>query len=114
MIRLTSFPILLLIAWYERQAKQSGSITFRETLSSAAEKIFDALPRSLKRLCELKKYQSDIRPLTVSCAAFFEGLAGSEADIDAVRSADLSSVTKLTHDRYLNWRKSWKRRAPST
>ena len=50
--RLTSFPILLLIALYERQAKQSGALTFYETLSSAAEKIYDALPRPLKRICK--------------------------------------------------------------
>ncbi|KAH8093280.1 hypothetical protein BXZ70DRAFT_949750 [Cristinia sonorae] len=67
MIRLTSFPILLLIAVYERQAKRSGSITFYETVSSAAEKVFETLPRNLKRL------------------TWFEGLmAGSDADIDAV------------------------------
>lgn len=46
----TSFPILLCIAWYERQAKRAGSITFYETVSAAAEKVFDTLPRSLKRL----------------------------------------------------------------
>ncbi|KAM5534661.1 hypothetical protein V8D89_011673 [Ganoderma adspersum] len=67
MIRLTSFPILLSIAVYERQAKQSGSFTFYETVSAAAEKIFDTLPRQLKRL------------------TFFEGLSGPDADIDAVR-----------------------------
>ena len=49
--RSTSFPILLLIAFYERQAKKSGSLTFYETISSAAEKIWDTFPRSLKRLC---------------------------------------------------------------
>lgn len=48
--RLTSFPILLSIAWYERQAKHSGSFTFYETVSAAAEKLFDTLPRHLKRL----------------------------------------------------------------
>ncbi|RPD64222.1 hypothetical protein L226DRAFT_460344 [Lentinus tigrinus ALCF2SS1-7] len=66
MIRLTSFPILLCIALYERQAKRSGAFTFYETVSAAAEKIFDTLPRHLKRL------------------TFFEGLTGPEADIDAI------------------------------
>ncbi|KAI0816960.1 hypothetical protein BC628DRAFT_1404843 [Trametes gibbosa] len=66
MIRLTSFPILLGIAWYERQAKRSGSFTFYETVSAAAEKIFDTLPRQFKRL------------------TFFEGLTGPDADIDAI------------------------------
>ena len=50
MIRLTSFPILLCIALYERQAKRTGSFTFYETVSAAAEKIFDTLPRHLKRM----------------------------------------------------------------
>ncbi|KAI8996333.1 hypothetical protein BD414DRAFT_197116 [Trametes punicea] len=66
MIRLTSFPVLLGIAWYERQSKRSGSFTFYETVSAAAEKIFDTLPRHLKRL------------------ALFEGLTGPDADIDAI------------------------------
>ncbi|KAI0741592.1 hypothetical protein C8Q80DRAFT_1109906 [Daedaleopsis nitida] len=66
MIRLTSFPILLCIALYERQAKRSGAFTFYETVSAAAEKIFDTLPRHLKRL------------------TFFEGLTGPDADIDAI------------------------------
>ncbi|OCH85496.1 hypothetical protein OBBRIDRAFT_739817 [Obba rivulosa] len=65
-IRLTNFPILLLISFYERQVHKSGAFTFYETVSSAAEKLFDALPRPLKRL------------------SFFEGLSGSEADIDAI------------------------------
>ncbi|KAH9940898.1 uncharacterized protein BXZ73DRAFT_42553 [Epithele typhae] len=66
MIRLTSFPILLCIAIYERQAKRSGAFTFYETVTAAAEKIFDTLPRHLKRL------------------TFFEGLGGPDADIDAI------------------------------
>ena len=49
--RATSFPILLLIAMYERQAKQTGALTFYETVSAAAEKVFDTLPRGLKRMC---------------------------------------------------------------
>ncbi|KAI0644236.1 hypothetical protein C8Q79DRAFT_974910 [Trametes meyenii] len=66
MIRLTSFPILLGIALYERQAKSSGTFTFYETVSAAAEKIFDTLPRHFKRL------------------TLFEGLTGPDADIDAI------------------------------
>ncbi|KAH9840257.1 uncharacterized protein C8Q71DRAFT_483332 [Rhodofomes roseus] len=66
MIRLTSFPILLFIAWYERQAKQTGTFTFSETMSKAADKVFDTLPRSIKRM------------------TFFEGLSGPDADIDAI------------------------------
>ncbi|KAI0705213.1 hypothetical protein BC835DRAFT_1314998 [Cytidiella melzeri] len=66
MIRVTSFPLLLLIALYERQAKRSGALTFYETVSAAAEKVIDTLPRGLKRL------------------SLFEGLAGADADIDAI------------------------------
>lgn len=67
MIRVTSFPILLLIAGYERQAKRTGAITFYDTITAAAEKVLDTLPRSLKRM------------------TLFEGLmAGSDAEIDAV------------------------------
>ncbi|RDB20824.1 Calcium channel YVC1 [Hypsizygus marmoreus] len=66
MIRLTSFPILLLIAVYERQSKKSGTTGFYDTISAVAEKVFDTLPRHLKRL------------------TFFEGLAGSDSDISAI------------------------------
>lgn len=55
--RLTSFPILLTIAAYERQAKRTGALTFYETVSAAAEKVFDTLPRGLKRLCKLSFIQ---------------------------------------------------------
>ncbi|KAF9006151.1 hypothetical protein BDQ17DRAFT_1389716 [Cyathus striatus] len=66
---LTSFPILLFIALYERQSKTAGTASFSETVGHMAEKVFDLLPRSIKRMCTL---------------AFFEGLAGSDADIDAI------------------------------
>lgn len=80
--RATSFPILLCIAWYERQAKRSGSDSFYETIASAAEKVFDSLPRRLKRI---SKYPlgGDAQQLIVP-SAIFEGLAGVDADIDAV------------------------------
>lgn len=48
--RLTSFPILLAIAWYERQAKITGSSGFFNTMSAVTEKMYDTLPRPLKRL----------------------------------------------------------------
>ncbi|KAF9223997.1 hypothetical protein BS17DRAFT_808316 [Gyrodon lividus] len=66
LIRATNFPILLMIAWYERQAKQNGSVGFYDTISSVLEKIADALPRSVKRM------------------SLFEGLAGSGANIDVI------------------------------
>ncbi|KAG6919506.1 hypothetical protein DXG01_005096 [Tephrocybe rancida] len=41
MIRVTSFPILLLISVYERQSKKNGTVNFYETVSAVAEKIFE-------------------------------------------------------------------------
>ncbi|KAG7444990.1 uncharacterized protein BT62DRAFT_933403 [Guyanagaster necrorhizus] len=70
MIRATSFPILLMIAFYERQAKFYGTIGFSETFTVAAEKVYDTLPKGLKWL------------------ALFEGLTRSDADIDAIFEID--------------------------
>ncbi|KAF9454340.1 hypothetical protein P691DRAFT_754822 [Macrolepiota fuliginosa MF-IS2] len=69
-IRATNFPILLLIAVYERQAKRAGTTKFYDTLANVAEKMIDTLPRPLKRM------------------TIFEGLAGSDADIDAIFEID--------------------------
>ncbi|KAL4078596.1 hypothetical protein V8B97DRAFT_1865175 [Scleroderma yunnanense] len=69
LIRLTNFPILLAIAWYERQRKQSNSHGFYDTVSAAAEKLYDHLPRSLKWM------------------SFFDGLAGSTSDIEIIFEA---------------------------
>ncbi|KAG6821438.1 hypothetical protein H0H93_010162 [Arthromyces matolae] len=66
MIRVTSFPILLMISLYERQSKKSGTSGFYETVSAVAERVYDTFPRHLKRL------------------TFFEGLVGSDADISAI------------------------------
>lgn len=66
LIRVTNFPILLAIAWYERQRKKSNSISFSETVSTAVERIYESLPRPLKRM------------------SLFEGLAGWGADIDVI------------------------------
>ncbi|KAG6889749.1 hypothetical protein C0992_004267 [Termitomyces sp. T32_za158] len=63
MIRITSFPILLLISLYERQSKRSGTTSFHETIAAITDKILDALPRQLRRM---------------------KGLAGSDADINAI------------------------------
>ncbi|KIL69255.1 hypothetical protein M378DRAFT_21449 [Amanita muscaria Koide BX008] len=63
LIRLTNFPFLLLIALYERQSKQAGTVGFSETIGAMFEK---ALARHIKHL------------------TIFEGLAGSDSDIDAI------------------------------
>ncbi|KAA1475470.1 hypothetical protein DENSPDRAFT_426990 [Dentipellis sp. KUC8613] len=65
MIRVTNFPILIAIAVYERQAKKHGSTTIKETIQATTERIFETLPRQLKRF------------------TFFEGFTG-DADIDAI------------------------------
>ncbi|KAG2011863.1 calcium activated cation channel [Coprinopsis cinerea AmutBmut pab1-1] len=66
MIRLTNFPLLLMISFYERQSQKAGSVSFSETVGYLAEKVYDTLPRSLKRF------------------GLFEGFAGSGSDIDAI------------------------------
>jgi hypothetical protein len=50
LLRVTSFPILLFISFYERQAKLIGAITFYDTVTHLIEKVFDTLPRALKRM----------------------------------------------------------------
>jgi len=81
---LTSFPLLLAISIYERQSKRAGTVTFYDTITSVTERVFDTLPRSLKRLSELDigQYLSELGSL--GHLAIFEGLAGANADIDAV------------------------------
>ncbi|KAG5647801.1 hypothetical protein DXG03_007723 [Asterophora parasitica] len=66
MIRITSFPILLLIALYERLSKTHKTTNFYDTVGAVAEKLLDTLPRQLKRL------------------TFLEGLVGSDADINTI------------------------------
>ena len=48
--RVTSFPILLCIAVYERHKKKTGDITFYEHVSAAAERVFDFLPKHIKHM----------------------------------------------------------------
>jgi hypothetical protein len=70
--RATSFPILLLIAWYERQSKKSGTSSFYETMSSVAEKLFDTLPRQIKRMSEWAvTHLSFLQSLTTRCFQHF-------------------------------------------
>ncbi|KAF9240653.1 hypothetical protein BU15DRAFT_73884 [Melanogaster broomeanus] len=66
LIRATNFPILLMIAWYERLAKRNSTVGFYDTIASVLEKVTDALPRTVKRM------------------SLLEGLAGSGADIDVI------------------------------
>lgn len=80
---MTSFPVLLLIALYERQSKNSGTTNFYDTVSAVAERAFDTLPRHLKRLSAFNSLTLRSR-VTHLPPAFFEGLAGPGGDIDAV------------------------------
>ncbi|KAJ6610203.1 hypothetical protein B0H10DRAFT_2438133 [Mycena sp. CBHHK59/15] len=64
--RATSFPVLLMISLYERQAKKNGTTNIYETITVVTERMLETLPRRFKLL------------------NFFEGLAGSDGDIDAV------------------------------
>ncbi|KAF8548945.1 hypothetical protein OG21DRAFT_1606680 [Imleria badia] len=80
LIRVTNFPILLIIAWYERQAKKTASLGFYETISSVFEKVVETLPRPLKRM------------------SLFEGLAGSGADIDVIFDIEDEMGRVLTED----------------
>ncbi|KAI5118687.1 hypothetical protein M0805_003624 [Coniferiporia weirii] len=67
MIRATSFPVLLAIAYYERHSKHIHATTFTETVTATAERVMETLPRSIKRL------------------TFFEGFfAGKASDIDVI------------------------------
>ncbi|KAJ7898434.1 receptor-activated Ca2+-permeable cation channel [Mycena leptocephala] len=50
MIRITSFPILLLISLYERQAKKNGTANIYETLTVVTERMLETLPRRFKLL----------------------------------------------------------------
>ncbi|KAF8825722.1 hypothetical protein HHX47_DHR6000130 [Lentinula edodes] len=61
-----NLPALLVIALYEWQAKHNGTTGFYETLKVVTERVYDSLPRQLKQL------------------SIFEGLAGSDSDIDAI------------------------------
>ncbi|KAH7105755.1 hypothetical protein BKA62DRAFT_826183 [Auriculariales sp. MPI-PUGE-AT-0066] len=65
-IRIANLPILLFIAFYERQAMDMSSVGFYETVTTTAERIYDSLPRRIKRL------------------TLVEGLVGGGPDIDAV------------------------------
>jgi hypothetical protein len=82
---LTSFPILLTISFYERQSKQAGTVTFYDTIGNVTQRVFDTFPRSLKRLCELDNNSPVNQLANADALAIFEGLAGADADIDAVR-----------------------------
>jgi hypothetical protein len=80
LIRVTNFPLLLLIAFYERQSKKAGTIGFSETIGAIFEKIWDQIPRHIKHL------------------TIFEGLVGSDSDIDVIfEVADLME-TENVHD----------------
>ncbi|KAI0272571.1 hypothetical protein BC834DRAFT_353387 [Gloeopeniophorella convolvens] len=82
MIRLTNFPILITIAFYERQAKKTGTTGVGETLAATTERFIETLPRNVKRW------------------TFFEGfISGGGSDIDAIFELEEQIDSALdTHD----------------
>ena len=94
---MTSFPILLVIAYYERRVKEAHATTFSETLTVTAERLLENLPKQLRRMSMIFHHLITSRALTFDTLAFFEGIfMGKGADIDMVFSKSLSSAfTKL-------------------
>jgi hypothetical protein len=88
---------LLGIALYERQSKQSGTTTFYDTMGAVAEKIFDTLPRQLKRLSERHLSRDLLFTHDSVIPAFFEGLVGPDSDISAVRSNNQMFMLRNPH-----------------
>lgn len=77
MIRITNLPILLMISWYERYAKKAGTGSFYDTFVHAAEKLFDSLPRPLKRVCTSKLSLSLLREVyLIGFKPFLKGWRG--------------------------------------
>jgi hypothetical protein len=52
MVRLTSFPILLAISWYERQAQIHNSTDFMEIMAATVKWALDHLPWQWMQLSE--------------------------------------------------------------
>ncbi|KAG8705209.1 hypothetical protein FRC12_004220 [Ceratobasidium sp. 428] len=69
MIRITGFPILLAIGFYERQKAKAESESVFEKITTAAER-FTTLPRRLKRM------------------TLFEGAVGSSGNVQAIFELD--------------------------
>lgn len=76
-----------MISFYERQAKRGGTVTFYDTIGHVTQRAIDTLPRSLKRLSESVNTPPLRQTVNAGALAIFEGLAGADADIDAVRDA---------------------------
>lgn len=82
LIRLTNFPILITIAFYERQAKKTGSIGVGETLIATTEQFIETLPRNMRRWTLLENF-----------------LPGGGSDIDAIFEVEELLDSALdTHD----------------
>ncbi|KAF8273071.1 hypothetical protein EI94DRAFT_1795450 [Lactarius quietus] len=82
LIRLTNFPILITIAFYERQAKKTGSIGVGETLIATTERFIETLPRNMRRWTLLENF-----------------LPGGGSDIDAIFELEEQLDSALdTHD----------------
>ncbi|KAH8983178.1 hypothetical protein EDB86DRAFT_3106522 [Lactarius hatsudake] len=80
--QINNFPILLTIAFYERQAKKTGSVGVGETLVATTERFIETLPRNMRRWTLLENF-----------------LPGGGSDIDAIFELEEQLDSALdTHD----------------
>ncbi|QRW02809.1 hypothetical protein RhiLY_01808 [Ceratobasidium sp. AG-Ba] len=89
MIRITGFPILLIISWYERQKARAESESVLEKITTAAER-FTTLPRRLKRM------------------TLFEGAVGSSGNVQAIFELDDEYVPSPAMVDSVEWPRSGK------
>jgi hypothetical protein len=103
MIRLTSFPILLAIAIYERQKFHHTSIL--DWIEKQLETHFGSGPRKFKNACECSSLFSSVviwiepcPPFSVIDSTGFDSFAGAGKDIDVV-----FEVEREVGDYYAGW-----------
>ncbi|KAG8925536.1 hypothetical protein FRC01_010038 [Tulasnella sp. 417] len=63
MIRVTSLPILLAIAVYERQKVRHQTTTMQETVSVMVESVVERIPRGLRRLTLVDRLRSSVNDI---------------------------------------------------
>ncbi|KAG9009327.1 hypothetical protein FRB90_008420 [Tulasnella sp. 427] len=63
MIRVTSLPILLAIAIYERQKVRHRTTTMQETVSVMVERVVERIPRGLRRLTLVDHLRSSVNDI---------------------------------------------------
>ncbi|KIO34124.1 hypothetical protein M407DRAFT_13568 [Tulasnella calospora MUT 4182] len=63
MIRITSLPILLAVAVYERQKVRHRTTTMQETVSVMVERVVERIPRGLRRLTLVDRLRSSVNDI---------------------------------------------------